>query len=176
MSALLFEEKIPANRPAFAAKVREIASKLGVDPNWLMGTMYFESRLLPTAHNPSGATGLIQFMPSTARDLGTTTAALAKLSNVEQLDYVYKYFKPAAGTLKTWFDLYLWVFYPAAIGKPDNYELGNSPAAKKLIARQNSVFDLNNDGKLTKAEVRAGYLRELPAGYQTYLNTQKKSD
>jgi len=175
VAPLLFEDKVSANGPAFAARVRDIATRLGVDPNWLMGTMYFESGLLPTAHNPSGATGLIQFMPSTARDLGTTTAALAKMTNVQQLDYVYAYFKPATGKLKTWFDLYLWVFYPAAIGKPASYVLGNSPGAVNIIARQNPVFDLNHDGQITKGEVEAGYLKSLPVAYQTYLKNQKKS-
>lgn len=175
MSTLLFEDKISANGPAFAAKVREIAAKLGIDPNWLMGTMYFESKLLATAHNPSGATGLIQFMPGTAHGLGTTTAALAAMSNVAQLDYVYHYFKPATDQLKTWFDLYLWVFFPVAIGKSDSFVLATSRIPAGTIARQNPVFDLNKDGQVTKAEVRAGYLKALPVAYQTYLTTEKKS-
>lgn len=44
----------------------------------------------------SGATGLIQFMPATAQGMGTTTAALAAMSAVQQLDYVQRYFKPYA--------------------------------------------------------------------------------
>lgn len=175
MSALLFEDKIPANGPAFAARVREISTALGINPNWLMGIMYFESKLSATARNASGATGLIQFMPSTAANLGTTTAALASMSNVQQLDYVYKYFKPANGKLKTWLDLYLWVFFPVAIGKPDSYVLATSRISASTIARQNPVFDLNKDGQVTKAEVRAGYLKALPPAYQAYLNTEKKS-
>jgi hypothetical protein len=176
MSTLLFEDKIPANGPAFAARVREISTALGIDPNWLMGSMFFESKLNHKVQNPSTkATGLIQFMPRTAINLGTTTDALVAMSNVQQLDYVYKYFKPATGKLKTWFDLYLWVFFPVAIGKADSYVLAtpNIPAA--TIARQNPVFDLNKDGKVTKAEVRAGYLKALPAPYQAYLSTEKKS-
>src|SRR5215203_1006885 len=49
----------------------------------------------------SGATGLIQFMPSTAKALGTTVAKLAAMSPVEQLNYVWKYFKGYKGKLKT---------------------------------------------------------------------------
>ena len=176
MSSLLFEEKIPANGPAFAAKVRAVAARLGVDPNWLMGTMYLESGLKPTARNAgTGATGLIQFTPSTARDLGTTTAALAAMSNIEQLDYVYHYFKPKAGALKDWFDLYLWVFFPLAIGKPESFVLKTKYLSAAQIARANPMFDLNRDGKITKAEVRAGYLHTLPLAYQDYLSTEKKS-
>jgi hypothetical protein len=176
MSALIFEEKVTTNGPAFTAKVREIAKKLGVDPNWLMGTMYLESGLKHTARNPQGgATGLIQFMPATAKGLGTTTDALAKMSNVAQLDYVLAYLLPWAGKISSWFDLYLCVFFPAAIGKPDSYTLGNTPAMQALIAKQNAGFDLDKNGKITKGEFRASYAKRLPAAYQSYLTTQKKS-
>src|SRR3990167_3056635 len=42
----------------------------------------------------SGAIGLIQFMPSTAHLLGTTTEQLAQMTAVEQLAYVRRYFEP----------------------------------------------------------------------------------
>lgn len=45
-----------------------------------------------TVNRASGATGLIQFMPSTAKQLGTTTDKLAAMTEVDQLDYVAKYF------------------------------------------------------------------------------------
>jgi hypothetical protein len=176
MSALIFEEKVTTNGPAFVARVREIAATLGVDPNWLMGTMYLESGLKHTARNASsGATGLIQFMPATAKGLGTTTNALATMSNVAQLDYVLAYLLPWAGKIGSWFDLYLCVFYPAAIGKPDSYTLGNTPAMQALIAKQNAGFDVDKNGRITKGEFRASYLKRLPPAYQTYLTTQKKS-
>jgi hypothetical protein len=176
MSTLILEEHVATNRPAFVARVREVAEKLRVDPNWLMGTMYLESGLKPTARNPQGgATGLIQFMPATARGLGTTTDALAKMSNVQQLDYVLAYLLPWAGKISSWFDLYLCIFYPAAIGKPDSYVLGNTPAMQALIAKQNAGFDVNKDGTITKGEFRASYAKRLPTAYQTYITTQKKS-
>ena len=37
------------------------------------------------------ATGLIQFMPATAAELGTSTAALAAMTEIKQLDFVEKY-------------------------------------------------------------------------------------
>ncbi|MGI4862472.1 MAG: transglycosylase SLT domain-containing protein [Janthinobacterium lividum] len=176
MAPLILEDKVSTNRAAFVTRVRDIANKLGCDPNWLMGTMYLESGLLPTAKNPNGgATGLIQFMPKTAQGLGTTTAALEKMSNVQQLDYVYAYLKPWTGKFKSWFDLYLCIFYPAAIGQPDSYVLGNTPAMIALIAKQNAGFDVNHDGQITKGEFRASYLKRLPAAYQSYLATEKKS-
>lgn len=177
MEPLIFTSSVATNRVAFINRVREISAKLGIDPNWLMGTMYLESGLLATAKNPQGgATGLIQFMPATAKGLGTTTAALAAMSNVQQLDYVYAYFKPYTGKIKSWFDLYMFTFYPAAVGKPDSYVLGNTAAMQALIAKQNAGFDVNRDGKITKGEFRASYLKRLPPVYQNYLATEKKSE
>lgn len=128
-------EYIPNNREAFTTKVNNIAVDLGIDPNWLMAVMYFESRLNPQAVNPiSGATGLIQFMPNTAKNLGTSIEALKGMSNIEQLNYVHKYFLPFKHKLKTLGDTYLAVFYPNLIGKPETTVL---PAK---VQEQNPVF------------------------------------
>ena len=81
----------------FAAKVRQIASRLGVPPDYLMAVMWSESRLDPAATNPEGgATGLIQFMPATAAGLGTSCEALREMSALDQLDYVERFFRPYA--------------------------------------------------------------------------------
>src|SRR5205085_3198990 len=65
---------------AFKDKVVQIASDLGTNPNFLMAVMSFESggTFSPSIKNAagSGAVGLIQFMPPTAKGLGTSTAAL----------------------------------------------------------------------------------------------------
>ncbi|MGC8160121.1 transglycosylase SLT domain-containing protein, partial [Salmonella enterica] len=72
------------NKVEFTDKVKTISTELGINHNWLMFVMWFESKLNPQAVNPiSGATGLIQFMPSTARSLGTTTDVLRRMSNVQ---------------------------------------------------------------------------------------------
>lgn len=77
----------------FCARLEEIAQHLNCDPTDLLGMMNSESGIDPTAVNgSSGATGLIQFMPSTAEGLGTTTEALRNMSAIEQLDYVEKFF------------------------------------------------------------------------------------
>lgn len=53
-----------------------------------------ESRKLKVNAPGSGAIGLIQFMPSTAKGLGTSTSALKQMTAVDQLAYVEKYFAP----------------------------------------------------------------------------------
>ncbi|MBP8040623.1 MAG: transglycosylase SLT domain-containing protein [Bacteroidales bacterium] len=159
---LLFIDSVKSNRAAFAAKVIQIANALKIDPNWLMVVMKFESGFNPAIVNPKGgATGLIQFMPATARMLGTTTASLAKMSNVRQLDYVYKYYKPAAGRIANGLDLYLYTFFPIAVGKPDNWVLQSKDLKAGTIAKVNKIFDLNNDYKITAGEFRTSVYTRL---------------
>ena len=76
--------------PAFKRRVIEISAELGIDPNNLMAAMAFESARTFRAdiENPfSGAAGLIQFMPATAKRLGTSTAALKRMTPVAQLEF-----------------------------------------------------------------------------------------
>ena len=90
---LIFINKVKSNIAAFGNKVILIAQMLGINPNWIMFVMNNESGLNHTIKNPNGsATGLIQFTEATAKNLSITTAELKAMSNVQQLDYVYKYF------------------------------------------------------------------------------------
>lgn len=150
---MILENYIPVNKDAFITKVRNISSLLNISPDWLAAVMYKESGLNHQAHNDNGgATGLIQFMPSTAQALGTTTEALKNMSNVEQLDYVYKFFKPYSGRIKSYSDLYLICFFPIALGKPLDWILHTSTLRADIIAKYNPGIDLNKDNKITVSE------------------------
>ena len=46
-------------------------------------------------------------LPATAKSLGTTTERLAQMSAEDQLNYVYKYFKPFDGRLNNLGDVYM---------------------------------------------------------------------
>ena len=128
-----------------------------------MFVMWFESRLNPQAVNPiSGATGLIQFMPSTARGLGTTTTVLKRMSNVQQLDYVLAYLRPYKGRMKTWVDVYLAVFYPKAMGNP------NFVITSDIVARQNKIFDLNKDLDISVDEIKTALRNNMPEKYKKF--------
>lgn len=137
----------------FRAKVREIAERLGFDPNWLMAVMAWETgkTFSPAEKNKagSGATGLIQFIPSTAAGLGTSTQALKNMTAVEQLDYVYAYYRPYAARVRDLADAYMAVLWPRAVGKADDYVLWT---AGSIYYTQNRGLDLNHDGTITKAE------------------------
>jgi len=158
-----FEEYIKENRKEFTEKVNNISNELGIESNWLMFVMWFESKLNPQAVNSiSGATGLIQFMPSTARSLGTTTDVLKRMNNVRQLDYVLAYLRPYKGKMKRWIDVYLAVFYPKAMGNP------NFVITSDIVAKQNKIFDLNRDLDITVKEIETALRNSMPEKYKKY--------
>jgi len=137
----------------FLNKTAAIAKELGGNVNHLMAIMQFESRLNHQAVNRlSGATGLIQFMPSTARGLGTSTSELLAMNEIQQLDYVRKYLMPYQGKLNTIGDFYCSVLWPRCVGKSDSEVLFSAPS---IEYRQNNGFDKNRDGIITKAEMTA---------------------
>ncbi len=179
-----------SNPNEFGTKVQKIASLINVEVAWLMIMMYLESRLNPQAVNKQKtdtetdpfkrsafrATGLIQFMPTTAKGLGTSTQALYKMNAIEQLDYVYKYFKPYANRMKCFSDLYLVCFFPAALGKPDDWVIQTSILSAYAIASQNTGLDLNKDGKITVGEFKQANLKRAPQEYLSYLLEKKSTN
>jgi len=153
----------------FRDRLSEIAVNLQVDPDFLMACMAFETgrTFSPSTKNAagSGAVGLIQFMPSTAQALGTTTQQLAAMSAVRQLDYVEKYFWSRRGKLKSIEDVYMAILWPAAIGKPLSYVLFDraDPEHPKRYV-QNAGLDFDRDGVITKQEAAAKVRRQLELG------------
>jgi len=128
------EDMAAIQSPEFNDKLNKIANKLGVDPKDLLRIMKFETAgsMSPSQGAETGkAVGLIQFMPQTARDLGTTTEKLAKMSAVEQLDYVYRFYerngvKPGMGVG----DLYMLTFMPLYVHEKDDTVLGQQGGGK----------------------------------------------
>lgn len=138
--------------PLFKERVLWIEQDLGVNADYLMACMAWESgeSFSPSKKNMagSGATGLIQFMPSTARSMGTTTEALAQMTAEDQLNYVWKYFAPFKGRLNNLGDVYMAILWPKGVGKPDSYVVFDSGIAY----RQNAGLDINKDGDVTRGE------------------------
>ena len=172
----VFEDAIKDNKEAFIKKVEDITNYLGLDsPNSLLAVMHEESGLSPSIQNTAYpleggyATGLIQFTPSTAKYLGTSTDALKQMSNVEQLDYVKKYFSIYKGKAKTFTDLYLINFFPAVLGQPDSALIGNNQVSPQVIAKNNPYFDLNKDGVISIGEFRQAVLNKIPANFRNKL-------
>ena len=152
----------------FKQKVIDISQKLKIKPDYLIACIAFESAetFSPSVRNPnSSAVGLIQFLESTAKDLGTSTKELAQMTALEQLDYVEKYFKSYSGKLTSVEDVYMVIFYPQAVGKSKEYVIstkGNN------VYNQNVKLDTNKDGILTKGEARLAIRGSLKKGLEQY--------
>jgi hypothetical protein len=163
--------------PQFVSRVKDLVAALGMPPTGaddLMACMAWESGESFSAgivnKAGSGATGLIQFMPGTAIVYFNSAAEIAKMSEIEkkeaglkacrtlaamsdvqQLDYVLKYFQPYKGKLKNLGDLYMSILWPLGIGKDDSYVLWTAEG-RPTTFRQNSGLDVNKDGAITRAE------------------------
>ena len=90
-------KQVAAAYPRMAPYARELvetAGRLKFDPAWLANIIHLESGGNPQARNPtSAATGLIQFMTFTAKDLGTSIDALYQMDGKQQMPYVERYLK-----------------------------------------------------------------------------------
>lgn len=165
MNDLIFIDKVSSNRNAFAEKVKDVATDLGIDPNWLMLIMNNESGITHNLVAKNGCTGLIMFCPNSgAKAVGKTTAQLAAMTNVEQLDYVQILFEKVMGTYFAEYDsfaqLYLACYLPAYVRKDDSFLI------PKVYSSANPTFDYNKDGIQTigefKKAVNAKYEKDYP--------------
>lgn len=140
----------------FIKKVMWISDSLKIKSDWLMEVMWTESRLNSKAENNIGAVGLIQFLPSTALGLRTTSKDLLAMSGTQQLSYVYKYFKRAKGLIHSTEDLHLYAFFPAAILESwkDDAVLKTDKISAGRIAKLNPKADINKDNMITVGEYK----------------------
>ena len=151
---------------SFRLALHASANRLGLPSQWLADVIAFETggTFNPSEPNRagSGATGLIQFMPSTARNLGTSTAALSQMTRAQQMAYVERYLAPYASSIQTITDMYMAVLWPAAIGRnPGEAIFQRGDGAYP----QNSGLDLDGDGRVTVEEAA----RKIgPAGGRQY--------
>lgn len=121
-----------------------------------------ESRFDPTKHNPnpkSTAVGLIQFINSTAKSLGTTSDELRSMSALEQLLYVERYFQKYMRRKPSRPEDYLLVPYGRIdlIGKPDTtvVDSGKSPDIREQQRYEwNSGLDRTHKGFITVGDIR----------------------
>lgn len=141
----------------FRSALAEMAARLGLNPSYLAACMKVETggTFSPSIQNPaSKATGLIQFMPDTARAYGTTVQQLARMSATQQLAYVERYFLPYRSRIRPDVpgDYYLAVFWPALIGAPADRVIAS---AGDVVYAQNAGLDRNADGRITVGDVTA---------------------
>jgi uncharacterized protein (DUF2345 family) len=159
---------------SFLLKVKEVAKSINCDYVDLLACMSFETgrTFNPNLRNSIGATGLIQFIPSTAKGLGTTTDYLAGLTRTDQMAWVEKYFK--AGPLGKLGsagidDLYMAILWPAAVGKPSGYRLFE--AGTKAYTQ--NPLDIGNKGYVSKEDAATKVRAQLAYVKQQIVNAQK---
>ncbi len=160
-------EKYVYNVEHFEKKVRQVSKGLDIPPEWLMAVMYSESKFDASVSNSkgSGATGLIQWMPTTAKDFDITVEKLRNLNHVEQLDYVFKYLdriQRSRGEFKSITDLYLGILYPKAVGETPCYTLYAKPSK---TYEMNRILDENKDGMVTVQDITERMKRMFPTAY-----------
>jgi hypothetical protein len=137
-----------------------MALRNGWEPNALAGTISHESGFNPSAKHPGGsASGLLQWIDSTARTLGTTAEKIRKMSAYEQLPLIERYLhryghdvSPLEGA----------DFMLIGLGKHPRTPLDRvlfrkgEPAYDANVPHGSewAVWDLNQDGTVTVQEVR----------------------
>jgi hypothetical protein len=126
----------------FKARVEKFAAQYNTTADQFYRVMYAESRIRPWALNKNGgASGLIQFMPSTAKGLGTTTEYIRSLNATQQMEFVEKYFT-RAGLKKgaTVYDMYALVFFPIIVGKSDDWVIQTKNLSAQLVSKSNPAI------------------------------------
>ena len=152
------------NDHEFLAEVTRLSQKYQIKEGDLLALMASESGLDPhSVNSESGATGLIQFIPSTARGLGTTTSALLGMNRAQQMKYVEKFFDqaelPKGATAG---QLYATVIAPAYATKDPDTKLYTR--ADGAAYTGNQALDTNNDGAITVREM-GGRLEQKKAEF-----------
>ena len=167
--------------PEFLTEVNAMAERLDTRPEYLLSAMSFETggSFNPGVKNGlgSGATGLIQFMPKTAPELGTTTDELAKMTATEQLPYVEKYMQQhrKAGKESRPLNSLDSVYETILAGHPSGVSDPNQVLYKEGSKEyKQNPFDFNKDGKITFGEVSSRSHCQLFGGVQRVQNRLKE--
>ena len=168
---------------AVVDKAKEVAMSINCDWIDLIEIMYSESGMDPKKHHERngkivGAVGLIQFtqvtidqINKTYPELNLTKEKLIKMSTVEQLSYVQKYYeisKKIAGFRDNHklseLELYALTFMPKYAKNDVLAKSGN------FAYDENKDLDKNNDGKITKSDLQIHINNRLTELYGKRLN------
>jgi len=132
-----YSYKVIADDRDFRLMLNQTAESLQIPGQWLADIIAHESlpTMRPDQRNLGGGTdtGLIQFTAETARSLGTTTEALARMTRAEQMAYVYKHLEPFKGRMESIFDIAVAVHRP---GYFDRWKRGEDFEGKQHLEQQ----------------------------------------
>lgn len=135
VTTLPYVNKIEENRQLFLKKLCKISEELDIKPEWLLHTIFHESRFDPKYRDQmSRAVGLISFLPSILKifindETGKTITPndVLQMSNIDQLDLVIAFYKMWFEKMKLKSpiiagDFAAITFYPAVIKKDWSWE------------------------------------------------------
>jgi len=149
---------------SFTAAAQQLANDFNFDVNWLYAVIQIESNFNPWNVNPStGAIGLIQFMPSTLDSMSLTAADIQQATATQQVNFIRQYLTPYKGRINSLNDLYMAVFYPAAIGEGLNFQLPDK------VGVWNPAYQ-NPNGSVTVKSIMTKFQSLLPAEAQSLVN------
>jgi hypothetical protein len=134
----------------------------------------------------SKAVGLIQFTQNALESMDEFKAGsgfdklhevklnYAKMGEISQLDKVKKYLEPSKDKIKTPEDIYLLIFAPIGVGKPNSYILYESPSVEYI---QNKSLDDKEKGgngneKIERWELLKRYYKLYEEGKKLIRNNQ----
>lgn len=148
----------------FVSAAGRLANDLNLPVDDIFRVIEFETAgsWSPSIKNPgSTATGLIQFLESTAKGLGTTTADLAGMTRGQQMEYVRRYLEPYKGRIRNFGDLYMAIHYPKAVGQSETFVMYSEGSAEYAA---NKNLDTNGDGTVTRGETVASVIARTGGG------------
>jgi tape measure domain-containing protein len=158
-----------AGGEAFIQAVEDMARRLGANPAAILNVMAFESGFNAQAVNPrTGASGLLQFMPSTARRLGYDIHDIRRMSALEQVapgGPVERYFQQF-GLGKLISDAAAYAAVAAGRVLSDTATLFRQGS---LAYAMNRIWDLNRDARIQQWEL--GALAAERGGFQLSSQT-----
>lgn len=175
---------------SFSTKLNDISEELGMNPRDLLLVMYLESGANPAAKNPSGATGLIQFMPSTLKGMGLSdqeVKTFGQKTAEDQLDYVKKYVQAHKGLIggkpfTSATQYYVANFFPIALKKWNGddpiknanvvvVDSNSLNQGERAAYKANPILDYNKDGKITVGDLTNVLMSmERSSGFQKMLS------
>ncbi len=150
--------------------------ELGFDPNWIAtaiaiergtkggtklgsGVYHHYTDKDGVKHEGNFSHGLIGILPGTATYLGTTPEALYNMTDVEQMEYLVKYFKKhgwdkdGSHAISSFDDMYMGIFYGQTGIDAGLYDVLISKAKTPKLYEDNKQGDLNGDGYIRKKEI-----------------------
>jgi Transglycosylase SLT domain len=158
----------PVFSKTFYSLLLDACKKNNIPIEFLLNVMYIESGgFKANAHNPEGASGLIQFIPSTLKGLGYTGTPeeFEKLSAEEQVPWIEKFLAnhKMPGGFKSPGQYYCSVFFPVSLQLPGVKNLNFDTI---IVERNPKWYNGMKDGRIQKLSQKYKGIAKITAGFE----------